>query len=91
LRLVHDQITAAGGTALSLPTDVANEAECDRMIEETVSRFGGIDVLVLNGGSATYGRLDELHTFAPIRDSMAINFFGVAEPRRSYRITLLPR
>jgi NAD(P)-dependent dehydrogenase (short-subunit alcohol dehydrogenase family) len=74
------QITAAGGTAFSVPTDVANEAECDRMIEATVSRFGGIDVLVLNAGSATYGRLDELHTFAPIRDSMAINFFGAAYP-----------
>jgi len=77
---VCDQITGAGGTALSLPTDLTNEADCDRMIEETVSRFGGIDVLVLNAGSATYGRLDELHTFAPIRDSMAINFFGAAYP-----------
>lgn len=80
LDTVCDQITAAGGTALSLPTDVANEAECDRMIEQTVAHFGGIDILVLNAGSATYGRLDELHTFAPIRDSMAINFFGAAYP-----------
>jgi NAD(P)-dependent dehydrogenase (short-subunit alcohol dehydrogenase family) len=80
LEAVRDQITAAGGTALSLPTDIGNEADCDRMIEQTVSRFGGIDVLVLNAGSATYGRLDELQTFAPIRDSMAINFFGAAYP-----------
>jgi NAD(P)-dependent dehydrogenase (short-subunit alcohol dehydrogenase family) len=80
LETIRDQITAAGGTALSVPTDVASEAECDRMIAETVSRFGGIDVLVLNAGSATYGRLDELHSFSPIRDSMAINFFGAAYP-----------
>jgi NAD(P)-dependent dehydrogenase (short-subunit alcohol dehydrogenase family) len=80
LEAICDQITAAGGTALALPTDVVSEADCDRMIDETVSRFGGIDVLVLNAGSATYGRLDELHTFAPIRDSMAINFFGAAYP-----------
>ena len=80
LEAVCDQITAAGGTALALPTDLTDEADCDRMIEETVSRFGGIDVLVLNAGSATYGRLDELRSFAPIRDSMAINFFGAAYP-----------
>lgn len=80
LDAIRDQITAAGGAAISLPTDVANEADCDRMIEQTLARFGGIDVLVLNAGSATYGRLDELDTFAPIRDSMAINFFGAAYP-----------
>lgn len=80
LEAVRDQIVAAGGTAVALPTDVADEAACDRMIEETVSQFGGIDVLVLNAGTATYGRLDELHSFAPIRDSMSINFFGAAYP-----------
>jgi short-subunit dehydrogenase len=80
LEAVREQITAAGGTALALPTDVTDEADCDRMIEQTVSHFGGIDVLVLNAGSATYGRLDELHSFTPIRDSMAINFFGAAYP-----------
>lgn len=80
LEAVRDQIAVAGGTALSVPSDVTDEADCDRMVEQTVSRFGGIDVLVLNAGSATYGRLDELHSFTPIRDSMAINFFGAAYP-----------
>lgn len=80
LDALQDQIVAAGGTALSVPTDITDEAECDRMIEKAVGHFGGIDILVLNAGSATYGRLDELHSFAPIRDSMAINFFGAAYP-----------
>ena len=80
LKAICDQISAAGGTAMSVPADVASESDCDRVIDETVSRFGGLDVLVLNAGSATYGRLDELQSFAPIRDSMAINFFGAAYP-----------
>jgi NAD(P)-dependent dehydrogenase (short-subunit alcohol dehydrogenase family) len=80
LNAVRDQITAAGGAALVVPTDVADEAQCDRMIEQTLAEFGGIDILVLNAGSATYGGLEELHTFGPIRESLAINFFGAAYP-----------
>ena len=80
LEIVRDQITAAGGIAVSLPTDVTDEDSCDLMINQTMAHFGGIDVLVLNAGSATYGRLDELQSFDPVRDAMDVNFFGAAYP-----------
>lgn len=80
LDAVCEEIIAAGGTALALPTDISDEAGCNNMMERLIEQFGGIDILVLNAGSATYGSLEELKTFDPIWDAMAINFFGAAYP-----------
>ncbi len=42
------EIEAKGGTALGLKVDVSSEEDTLRMAEETVSRFGRIDVLINN-------------------------------------------
>lgn len=44
-------IEAAGGRAAAVVGDVAVEADAERMVDETVAAFGGIDVLVNNAGS----------------------------------------
>ncbi len=80
LEAVADQIRREGGTALAIPTDLSDEKQCEHMINQVLDQFGGIDILILNAGFASYGSLDELQSFAPIRDSMAINFFGAAYP-----------
>jgi len=41
-------IRQAGQTALLLPGDARDEAYCGSLVSETVSRLGGIDILVLN-------------------------------------------
>lgn len=73
-------IERRGGRALAVVADLAQQSECERVIETTVARFGRIDILVLNAGLATYGTLEELSTFAPIRQAMDVNFFGAAYP-----------
>lgn len=45
---VAQEITAAGGRALVHLADVTDEAAVVRMVEETVNRFGRIDILVNN-------------------------------------------
>jgi NAD(P)-dependent dehydrogenase (short-subunit alcohol dehydrogenase family) len=45
---VRDEITAAGGTALAVPTDVADEAGVGLMVERSLAEFGRIDGLVNN-------------------------------------------
>jgi len=80
LATIAAAIAAEGGTALAIPTDLTQESACDEMIEATLDTFGSIDLLVLNAGSATYGRLEELCEFAPIRSAMEVNFFGAAYP-----------
>src|SRR5213083_2718541 len=47
------EIRAAGGEALPLVADVGRREDVDRMVEETVRRWGRVDVLVNNAhGSA---------------------------------------
>lgn len=42
------EIKAAGGEAIDVPTDVADEAACNAMVADTVRAFGRLDILVTN-------------------------------------------
>ena len=44
------QIEAAGGQCFATTADVSVEADCARIVRETVDRYGGVDVLVNNVG-----------------------------------------
>jgi 3-oxoacyl-[acyl-carrier protein] reductase len=56
------QIAKAGGEAWAVQTDVADELQVDRLIEETVARHGRLDILVNNAGVVAGGRLAETTT-----------------------------
>lgn len=56
-RLVDD---LGADLAHAVPTDVSNLAACQRLIEESKSKFGGIDILVNNAGYNSRGPLAEL-------------------------------
>jgi citronellol/citronellal dehydrogenase len=45
------EIEAAGGQALALQTDIRDEASVHDAVEQTVERFGGIDILVNNASA----------------------------------------
>jgi NAD(P)-dependent dehydrogenase (short-subunit alcohol dehydrogenase family) len=62
-RSVADEIAAAGGSALAVPTDVSDEGQTLAMAEAAVSAYGRIDVLVNNAGmfsNTTRGPFDEI-------------------------------
>lgn len=44
-------IIAAGGQAVTYQADVSNPSDCQRMVKETVERFGRLDILVNNAGT----------------------------------------
>jgi NAD(P)-dependent dehydrogenase (short-subunit alcohol dehydrogenase family) len=60
LRATVDEIVAAGGTALAVPTDVSSETDIERIFATTLERFGRLDILVNNAGTSAPGPLDEL-------------------------------
>lgn len=58
-----EQINAKGGEAWAIQTDVADEQQVERLIAETVTRYGRLDVLVNNAGIIAGGwRLAETST-----------------------------
>lgn len=51
-----EQIKAKDGEAWAIQTDVADEQQVERLIAETVTRYGRLDVLVNNAGIIAGGR-----------------------------------
>ncbi len=51
VQAVADEIAAADGTAIAVPTDVTSQASVEELVSHTRERFGGIDVVVNNAGS----------------------------------------
>ena len=47
---VAGRIETAGGTTLALPADVTRPEECASVCDETIKRFGRIDILINNAG-----------------------------------------
>jgi 3-oxoacyl-[acyl-carrier protein] reductase len=44
------EIVAAGGQGLAVPTDVTQRTAVQQMVQVTVDTFGGLDILVINAG-----------------------------------------
>jgi short-subunit dehydrogenase len=56
-------------------TDVSNEDDCRALMEETVRRFGQIDVLINNAGISMRALFDDVD-LKVIRQLMDVNFYG---------------
>lgn len=57
---VVQQIAAAGGDAVAVQGDVGRREDRDAMVDQTLERFGRIDLLVNNAGITSPGRKDLL-------------------------------
>ena len=51
---VADQIAAAGGHALAVPSSVTDEADVQRAVQATLATFGRVDILVNNAGNLSH-------------------------------------
>lgn len=60
---------------LALQADVALEADNQRMVEETISQWGRLDVLVCNAGISMRALFEDLQ-LEVFRQVMDINFYG---------------
>jgi len=75
-----EQVSAAcrqaGGEALAVPTDVADQAQCRALVEKTVSTFDRLDLLVNNAGLAVIARMEDYSDLALFHHTMDVNFYG---------------
>lgn len=56
-------------------TDVSNENDCRNLMEQTIQRFGRIDVLINNAGISMRALFEEVD-LKVIRQLMDVNFYG---------------
>jgi len=72
-----EKINNAGGKALAVKCDVSQEADVLAMVEQTLAKFGRIDVLINNaGGSFQYERIEK-YPLSRFDRSMGVNVRGV--------------
>lgn len=69
------QIARKGGEAWAIQTDVTDERQVDRMIADTVERYGRLDILVNNAG-VFGGRLLAETSTATFDEVMNVNLRG---------------
>ena len=86
------EIRQAGGNVLALPTDVSVEAACERLIQTTVERFGGLDILINNAAIASPQRrpFQELPT-AIWQQTLDVNLGGLFSCGRAAAAVMVER
>lgn len=78
LEEIARQCSALGAEVLVCPTDVGDEAQCQRLIAQTVARFGRIDTLVNNAGMSAHALLGDVPDLGWYQRLMQINLWGSA-------------
>jgi short-subunit dehydrogenase len=66
----------AGGEALAVPTDVADEAQCKSLVEQAVGKFGRLDLLINNAGLAATALFEDFPDLTLFKHTMDVNFYG---------------
>lgn len=59
LERAAEQVHAIGGEVLALPGDVTQASDVERIVADTMSRFGQLDILVNNAGTANAKPFDQ--------------------------------
>jgi short-subunit dehydrogenase len=75
LKAVVEELTQAGAEVHAVQADVKVESDCKKLVDETVNRFGGVDVLINNAGISMRAIFEELD-LKVMKEVMDVNFWG---------------
>jgi len=66
----------AGARAIAVTTDVADQKQCESLVERCMLEYGRIDTLVNNAGIGMRVRFDQLPDMAVLEKVMRTNYWG---------------
>jgi short-subunit dehydrogenase len=75
LEALRRKISASGGVALAVETDVSDRGSVEAMVGRTVGELGSLDVLVNNAGLGLSGKIAEVRT-EDVRHVFEVNTIG---------------
>ncbi|TFW18772.1 SDR family oxidoreductase [Massilia arenosa] len=76
LRAVAGECEALGARTLVVRTDVARQEDCQRLMQQAVAAFSGIDVLVNNAGRSAHALFEDVQDLGWYEDLMRVNLWG---------------
>src|ERR1043165_6930393 len=84
LQKVADELDSTGQRVAYVTTDIANDSDCQRLVQTALDRFGRVDALV-NGGAldTVVVGLQTAGAFAEWRATFDVNIFGSLQMTRA--------
>jgi NAD(P)-dependent dehydrogenase (short-subunit alcohol dehydrogenase family) len=76
LERAADELRAAGGRALPVPTDISEPAQCQHLVEATLAEFGRVDALINSAYAMGRRVLFEEADIEKYRTPFKVNFYG---------------
>ena len=78
LERARSDLAARAAEVLAVACDVSEEAQARMLIDQTLRRFGRLDVLINNAGIIQVGPLESMGV-KDFRQAMKINYFGMVQ------------
>jgi NAD(P)-dependent dehydrogenase (short-subunit alcohol dehydrogenase family) len=92
LDAVAARITAAGGSAISIPCDVSDMDAIDALVADVGDRIGGVDILINNAGRSIRRPLAEsLERWHDVDRTMVLNYYAPLRLMRGFSPGMLER
>jgi NAD(P)-dependent dehydrogenase (short-subunit alcohol dehydrogenase family) len=76
IEAIAEEINAAGGRALAIPTDMTNPESVSRLVEKTVASFGRLDVAFNNAGAGQMPKPLAEISFEDFEVGLKANLYG---------------
>lgn len=76
LRQTAESCVKRGAETITATGDVADPADCEKLVNATISRYGGLDYLILCAGISMWARFEEIKDLSLFQKLMNTNYLG---------------
>ena len=90
LERARADLEARGADVLAVTCDVGDPASVERLVRDTIARWGRVDIVVNNAGIIQVGPMRALSR-AEFEEALGINFWGVVNPTLAVLPSMIAR